>query len=145
MILIKTVNCVIQCLITREFPKTDIKAQMRQDGICDEDIELAVSIIDELGKGGGRMAKYIDAEALKNKLISSGAICDFGQYLIDIQPAADVRPERHGEWLWLDDGFYECPECGAFASAKNPFCWKCGAKARFQTVKITKQGYKPKK
>ena len=62
------------------------------------------------------MARYIDADALKNELISSGAICDFGKYLIDIQPAADVRPERHGE-------------CGGDAKVNtNPYCWKCGAK-----------------
>lgn len=74
------------------------------------------------------MARYIDADALKNELISSGAICDFGKYLIDIQPAADVRPERHGEWLYCGDG-YECSECGGDAKVNtNPYCWKCGAK-----------------
>ena len=36
----------------REFPETDIKAQMRQDGLCEEDIELAVSVIGELKKRG---------------------------------------------------------------------------------------------
>ncbi|MDE7193032.1 MAG: hypothetical protein K2O14_03580, partial [Oscillospiraceae bacterium] len=35
-----------------KFPETDIKAQMRQDGLCEEDIELAVSAIDELKKRG---------------------------------------------------------------------------------------------
>lgn len=43
-------------------------------------------------------------------------------------PAADVRPEMHGEWLWINDGFYECSECGADTNARHPYCWKCGAK-----------------
>lgn len=34
------------------FPETDIKAQMRQDGICEEDIELADKTIHELKKRG---------------------------------------------------------------------------------------------
>ena len=74
------------------------------------------------------MPGYIDADALKNKLISSGAICDFGLYLIDIQPAADVRPERHEEWL-VSGECYECSECGGGSTVNtNPYCWKCGAK-----------------
>lgn len=48
-------------------------------------------------------------------------------------PAADVRHERHGEWLYVtEDGesaFYECSMCGVFFNnCTNPFCWKCGAK-----------------
>lgn len=74
------------------------------------------------------MPRYIDADALKNELISSGAICDFGLYLIDIEPAADVRPERHGEWL-VSGECYECSECGGGSTVNtNPYCWKCGAK-----------------
>ena len=41
--------------------------------------------------GGLIMAKYIDAEALINSLQSHGAICDFGVFLIEKQPAADVQ------------------------------------------------------
>lgn len=36
----------------REFPEADIKAQMRQDGLCEEDIELAASTIQELKQRG---------------------------------------------------------------------------------------------
>ncbi len=39
-------------MFRRDFPETDIKAQMRQDGLCEEDIQLAVSIIGELKKRG---------------------------------------------------------------------------------------------
>lgn len=43
-------------------------------------------------------------------------------------PAADVRPERHGEWLVSGD-CYECSECGGGSVVNtNPYCWKCGAK-----------------
>lgn len=39
-------------MFRRDFPETDIKAQMRQDGLCEEDIQLAVSVIGELKKRG---------------------------------------------------------------------------------------------
>lgn len=43
-------------------------------------------------------------------------------------PAADVRPERHGEWL-VSGECYECSECGGGSIVNtNPYCWKCGAK-----------------
>lgn len=44
------------------------------------------------------MAKYIDAETLIDELKSAGAICGFGEFLIERQPAADVRKEirKHG-------------------------------------------------
>ena len=43
-------------------------------------------------------------------------------------PAADVRPERHGEWL-VSGECYECSECGGGSTVNtNPYCWKCGAK-----------------
>ena len=41
---------------------------------------------------------------------------------------ADIRPERHGEWLESGD-CYECSECGGGSVVNtNPYCWKCGAK-----------------
>ncbi|MBD5112107.1 MAG: hypothetical protein HDT42_06160 [Ruminococcaceae bacterium] len=43
-------------------------------------------------------------------------------------PAADVRPERHGRWLYCGDG-YECSECGGDSRvSSHPFCWRCSAK-----------------
>ena len=47
------------------------------------------------------MAKYIDAEALINELQSHGAICDFGVFLIEKQPAADVQAPMVREKLNL--------------------------------------------
>ncbi len=47
---------------------------------------------------------------------------------LDNIPAADVRPERHGEWL-VSGECYECSECGGGSTVNtNPYCWKCGAK-----------------
>ena len=88
------------------------------------------------------MAEYIEREEVYEMLHALGgcgadpdtwadgwdkAIDTAIEELDDI-PAADVRPERHGEWLWINDKFYECSECGAFDSTKRPYCWKCGAK-----------------
>ena len=42
------------------------------------------------------MAKYIDADKLKNNLLQSGAICDFGVFLVEKQLAADVQEVKHG-------------------------------------------------
>ena len=43
---------VIRSMFDEDFRHTDIREQMRQDGLCEEDIELAVSAIDELKKRG---------------------------------------------------------------------------------------------
>ena len=136
----------------RDFPETYIKAQMRQDGICEDDIELAVSAIDELKKGGGRMAEYIERDKVYNMLNALGgcgadpdtwadgwdkAIDTAIEELDDI-PAADVRPERHGEWneLSLDDqdeGMYICSKCKSIEFMPEEcdiyaYCPNCGAK-----------------
>ncbi len=92
------------------------------------------------------MARYIDADEAYELL--NGIISDFdnsdlsesereiacgtlgvAQEKIENIPAADVRPERYGGWLYSEDGIWECSECGAGSrSPTNPFCWKCGAK-----------------
>ena len=133
-------------IFKQDFPETDIKTQMRHDGICEEDIELAVSAIDELKKGGGRMAEYIEREKVYNILNGLlNDICDSTETSEEFDvgwetalerandkindiPAADVRPERHGEWL-VSGECYECSECGGGSTVNtNPYCWKCGAK-----------------
>ncbi len=73
------------------------------------------------------MAEYIKREAAI-KAIDNEVSFDGLYANIKAIPAADVRPERHGEWLWINDGFYECSECGADTNAHHPYCWKCGAK-----------------
>ena len=45
--------------------------------------------------------------------------------------AADVRPERHGEWKINPDGYYPyCSECGKEPKngVMSKFCPNCGAK-----------------
>lgn len=77
------------------------------------------------------MAKYVDIDDLKNKLISSGAICGFGQYLIDIQPTVDIPKERHGRWIKSDKhrDRYICSECGlAEIYRRSRYCPYCGAR-----------------
>ncbi len=80
-------------------------------------------------KGELTMAEYIEREAAI-KAIDHEVSLDGLYANIRAIPAADVRPERHGRWLFIDDGFYECSECGAFNDrvAGQIYCWKCGAK-----------------
>ncbi len=89
------------------------------------------------------MAEYIDREVLIKRLTSAGAISDWGLYLIKDEPAADVRPERHGHWVakeFSERGYskhytyinYFCSECGrrlkGYSSPNDaPYC-HCGAK-----------------
>ncbi len=90
------------------------------------------------------MARYIDAEYVLecmkhyiedigyeeriNKRYSKITVED-AMALVEDAPTADVRPERYGEWLYSEDGIWECSECGGGSrSPTNPFCWKCGAK-----------------
>lgn len=88
------------------------------------------------------MAEYIEREKIYEMLNALGGCgaepesrADGWDKAIDTAidelnkiPAADVRPERHGEWLYCGDG-YECSKCGGGARVNtNPFCWKCGAK-----------------
>lgn len=80
------------------------------------------------------MPRYIDADDLKSKLISSGAIGEFGLYLIDNQPAADVAPVVHGHWIkekpdaivhW---GCSACRNCYYLDEPNAKYCPNCGAK-----------------
>ena len=86
------------------------------------------------------MARYIDADALKN----DGHLCwNDGKgntyYEIDHAPTADVVEVKHGYWLLLD----ECANAGVYCSVchkkvykeeyanqklKSKFCPNCGAK-----------------
>ncbi len=55
-------------------------------------------------------------------------------------PTADVRPERHGEWVNMGGGEWGCSCCGHVISTEgswehplsetqcNDYCRKCGAK-----------------
>lgn len=83
------------------------------------------------------MARYIDAELLEKELSAGcmpiyekGISGIFGDELsikdyIDVAPAADVRPERHGEWFGT-----VCTACGTSVSFYYDcnYCPNCGAK-----------------
>ncbi len=78
-------------------------------------------------KGELTMAEYIEREAAI-KAIDHEVSLDGLYANIRAIPAADVRPERHGEWL-VSGECYECSECGGGSNVNtNPYCWKCGAK-----------------
>lgn len=99
------------------------------------------------------MAKYIDAEALKELFADSAALCND----IDEFPAADVRENKHGRWtikaintFELSYGttayepVYECSVCGgveeSYLRLDEPimpddadfpnYCPNCGADMR---------------
>ena len=78
------------------------------------------------------MARYIDADIVLPKIQyrerTYGCSKKIYSKVIKDAPTADVRPERHGEWLVSGD-CYECSECGGGSVVNtNPYCWKCGAK-----------------
>ena len=86
-----------------------------------------------------KMAEYIERAALLKKLITCGAICEFGECLIKRFPTADVAPVVHGRWD--DSGRYtfpgggtavRCTECGCALTVSEyhlnnwnycPVCW----------------------
>lgn len=94
------------------------------------------------------MADFIDRQALgigkcnpkvfENKAYAEG--WNSAISIIESAPAADVRPERHGEWVRVsdddqDEGWFICLECKE--KYYNPsddedllpnFCPRCGAK-----------------
>lgn len=87
------------------------------------------------------MAECIERDALLKKLITCGAICEFGECLIKQFPAADVSPVVHGRWD--DSGRYtfpgggtavRCTECGCALTVSEyhlnnwNYCPVCGAK-----------------
>ena len=84
------------------------------------------------------MTKYIDADALQNKLGSSDADIDFC-HMIDEMPAAPVRPEVHAYWkeeivyegMLKYEKTYKCMNEKCLKTSpdrkKHPFCPHCGA------------------
>lgn len=44
-----------------------------------------------------------------------------------VEMPEDMRPERHGHWVQLDDCMMICSECYALGCG-TPYCATCGAK-----------------
>ena len=88
------------------------------------------------------MSEYIKRESIRKSLmeVCSDENCPMFiaatiDQVIDYEPAADVAPVVHGEWITID-GISRCSECGyipAYDSAiddlyYSPYCPNCGAK-----------------
>jgi DNA-directed RNA polymerase subunit RPC12/RpoP len=82
------------------------------------------------------MARYIDAEVLKRKLIDEkNFFPSLVARAIDETPEADVVEVKHGHWIWLEGNLYECSECPnrtevdeAMNEPLYIYCPYCGAK-----------------
>ncbi len=93
------------------------------------------------------MAEYIDRQEIIDTINARRRVAatrkDFIgmivlNYMLDVitndacVPAADVRPERHGEWVERSDGGegYVCDNCNGGYTLYNetPYCPNCGAK-----------------
>lgn len=97
------------------------------------------------------MARYIDADELKESLkvlkaegnnekyvqgLQDAIDCYFPQIIDDV-PTADVEPVRHGRWIEHPDDIFplestiECSVCGEQENVdihNDNFCPNCGAK-----------------
>lgn len=77
------------------------------------------------------MARYIDADALKQKWMFRGRDGKPYRDEIDAMPTSDVVEVVHGEWIDKGDSYY-CSECD-FPISNNyrldvlNFCSHCGA------------------
>ena len=85
------------------------------------------------------MGKYINADKLIDEIIFNeedvGIIAS--KEVIDIiqnMPSADVRENKHGEWVYQSDTLFACTNCGE-KMVRNvfPFCPWCGADMRGET------------
>lgn len=84
------------------------------------------------------MSKYIDADKVKEYILSTGFYCDteadrkYSAELIDeLFPIADVAEVRHGRWIEAsahDPCDYRCSECGWLSDDEYHYCPNCGAK-----------------
>ncbi|MCM1167734.1 MAG: hypothetical protein NC299_17250 [Lachnospiraceae bacterium] len=93
------------------------------------------------------MARYIDADALYYALMHlcekfnvsfGGESKGFGKALAELPetlPAADVRPERHGKWIYSYTPKHTYAKCSVCRYTRNPitqtgwdYCPNCGAR-----------------
>lgn len=87
------------------------------------------------------MAEYIDVSELLNAIDKRNGRLPLwlDEILMEDCHAVDVRPERHGRWVWADDGYLRCSECTQKAMWVQPYedepmqeetnyCQYCGAK-----------------
>lgn len=81
------------------------------------------------------MARYIDAERMKENIVASQPFKERMCEWIDAQPTADVEPVTHA--TWIEDGYqdeaYVCSSCGwpepdEKRREETQYCPCCGAK-----------------
>ena len=80
------------------------------------------------------MSRYIDADAILNKLPDDLPYKASVKRVLIQSPTADVVEVRHGEWGFDGVGF-TCSECGEYAlsiktkiQVRSNYCPNCGAK-----------------
>ena len=86
------------------------------------------------------MAEYIEREALLLRIDCHGTnkfgmLDDDIRAFVKAQPAADVAPVVHGEWLLRHEGYghyWECSSCHKnpciYVTKDTRYCPNCGAK-----------------
>lgn len=84
------------------------------------------------------MSEYIDRDrllkVLEHNFYGIGGAGVMRQ-MIEMQPAADVSPVRHGRWIYGEDIDIQCSVCGAdaltegdYRQTRSNYCPNCGAK-----------------
>jgi hypothetical protein len=90
------------------------------------------------------VAKYIELEDAYRTLSNYYHHSTYVQSIalreaLNIVPAADVVERKVGRWIsYIDDGYLECPFCGAATNCDGDeselhFCFSCGAKMEVPT------------
>ena len=89
------------------------------------------------------MAKeYIERGALLEKLLNSGAaVTDYGKFIIENFPTADVVEVKHGRWQHIGGDEWCCTNCGEVVHTEGSwekptykYCHECGADMRERRV-----------
>lgn len=84
------------------------------------------------------MSEYIERDrllkVLEHNFYGIGA-ADVMRQLIEMQPAADAAPVRHGRWIYGEDIDIQCSVCGAdaltegdYRQTRSNYCPNCGAR-----------------
>lgn len=73
------------------------------------------------------MSRYIDADMFKEWYAKNIIHDDAFDNLVDIQPTADVRENKHGEWIKIHWKAFRCSACKGISEYYTDFCPNCGA------------------
>ena len=81
----------------------------------------------------------ISRSALKAELMKRAVSCPkshiraYGSCIsaLEVSPAVDAEPVRHGKWLYVGYGkpdAWDCSECGVMVTKQYFYCPRCGAR-----------------